>query len=291
MRHLFLRGLLLLLIAGPAAMVQASPIWQDAFHRTLAIPKAPTRIVSLSPATTENLFAIGAGAKVVGVTADCNYPPQARQKNTVGKFGHVQVEKLLHLKPDLIVATADMMPILAPLKSLTIPVVTLATPSLNSIANHLRMLGQLTGQAPQGQTAANQLEQAIKKLTQPLQSIKKRKTTFYLVWDKPLISASNSSFIGDVLRQSGADNVVGTTTAPFPHYNLERLLKQDPDTLIVPRSVATRLQLTAVPFARLKAVKHQAILRIDDDLISRPGPRIVNAMSQIIHFLYPTVKH
>ena len=109
---------------------------------------------------------------------------------------------------------------------------------------------------------------------------------FYLVWDQPLIAAGSASFIGDVLRLSGARNLVPDATQPFPHVSLEYLLKSDPEVLILPESLASRIQLNRSPFNRLQAVQGHRVLRLPDDLISRPAPRILQAMSQIIDFLH-----
>jgi iron complex transport system substrate-binding protein len=108
-----------------------------------------------------------------------------------------------------------------------------------------------------------------------------------LLWDQPLISAGPQSFIGDVLQLAGARNVVPQLQAPFPHISLEHLLKTNPDVLILPETVANRVKLNRSPFDQLQAVKQKRILLINDDLISRPAPRVLDALEKIVKFLYP----
>ncbi|PIQ24246.1 hypothetical protein COW36_10525 [bacterium (Candidatus Blackallbacteria) CG17_big_fil_post_rev_8_21_14_2_50_48_46] len=265
------------------------PAWafDDFFGRSLVWPAHPQRVVSLSPATTEMLYAVGASAQLIGVTSDCNYPVQARQKKQLGRFGNVPLETLVKLKPDLILVTADMKRVLAPLKRLKVPVLALETPSVAQIGRNLELMGQVTGHAPQGKQAAQAFQERLQRLRARIPHQKTAPRVFYLLWDQPLISAGSHSFIGDILNLAGAENAAPPSQAAFPHVSLEHLLRRDPDVLILPETVAPRIHLERPPFERLKAVKKGRILRINDDLISRPAPRVLDALELLIRFLYP----
>lgn len=267
---------LFLLLASPVSAAQ------DYFKRNLKIPAKAQRILSLSPATTEMLFAIGAEKKLIGVTHDCNYPAAATQKTRVGRFGQIQLEAIIKLKPDLILVTADMGQALQALKRINTPVLAFQTPNLQAIEQNLNELGQLTAQQTQAKQAATQFHQRLQALQKD-----KIKTTrvVYLVWDQPLIVANPHSFIGNALQLSGAQNVVNAGQAPFVHYSLESLLKANPQVLIVPKSIRSKLRLNQAPYNRLQAVKANRILTIEDDLISRPGPRVIQAVEQIHRYL------
>lgn len=255
---------------------------QDHFKRSLKWPAKPQRILSLSPATTEMLYAVGAAKQVVGVTNDCNYPAAAASKSKTGRFGQINLEKILKLKPDLIVVTADMGQAIEPLRRLRIPVLGFKTPSVTAIQNNLTELGTLTGHAGEAQKAVGSFKARLQKVKSD--SIASR-TVMYMVWDQPLVTATPSSFIGNVLSLSGGRNVVTSGTAPFINYSLEAMLRANPDVLILPKSVAGRLKLDQPPYNRLKAVQNKHVMRIDDDLISRPGPRVVTAIEQIHAYL------
>jgi iron complex transport system substrate-binding protein len=264
--------------------VEARPV-SDLFGRSLNWPQTPKRIISLSPATTEMAFAVGAGTQVVGVTQDCNYPPQARNKKQVGRFGAVQLEALVKLQPDLILVTADMKKVLTPLQRLKVPVLGFSTSGVAQIGNNLKLLGAVTGHLQAGQTAAENMQKRLKQIQKRIPK-DIHPSVFYLLWDQPLISAGPQSFIGDVLRLAGAHNSVPSVQAPFPHISLEHLIKADPEVMILPETVAGRVQLQRMPFNRLQAVKKGRILKINDDLISRPAPRVLDALEQIVNFLY-----
>ncbi|HEY9844129.1 MAG TPA: ABC transporter substrate-binding protein, partial [Candidatus Obscuribacterales bacterium] len=186
------------------------------------------------------------------------------------------------LKPDLIVATADMGQALEPLRRLAIPVIAFKTPNVAAIENNLLELGKLTGHLP---TAQKQVDGLKARLTHVQANKLKAPSVFYLVWDQPLVTATPGSFIGNVLTLSGAKNVVAAGKAPFINYSLESLLKANPDVLILPKSVAGRLKLDKPPFSRLKASQAKHIMTIEDDLISRPGPRVIQAIEKINAYL------
>lgn len=281
--HHLLSLLLLFLLTMPAFPVQAHA---DLFGRSLFWPAVPRRIVSLSPGTTEMLFAVGAGFQLVGVTRDCNYPVEARQKKQLGRFGQVPLEALVKLRPDLIVVTRDMARVLSPLQRLPVPVLALESPTVKQIGFNLQVLGQITGHPEQGRAAARLFQQRLQALRQRIPQHLPAPGVFYLLWDQPLISAGSRSFIGDVLTLAGSRNLSPISQAAFPHVSLEYLLKANPDFLVLPETVASRIDLRRPPFQRLRAVQQGRVLRLNDDLISRPGPRVLQALEQIIAFLY-----
>lgn len=274
----FNRALGFLLIACFLFTLRPAHATQDYWQRK-ALPKHPQRIVSLSPATTEMLYALGAEARLVAVTQDCNYPSAALKKPKVGRFGNILLEKILQQRPDLIVVTADMGSRLEPLKALSVPVLALETRHVQDIMNNARLLGKLT-----------QTEQRATALTQQWQGrlpkgVKKHPRAFYMVWHDPLMAASRQSFIGDLMERSGARNVVSNAKAPFLRYRQESLLKANPELLILPKSLAKQLKLEQGIYAHLAAVKHKRVLVLEDDLISRPGPRSFDALQQIHQYI------
>lgn len=263
----FLFCLPLFFISAP---VQAS----GDFWKRMPLPVKPQRILSLSPATTEILFALQAESKLVAVTDDCNYPAAAKNKPSVGRFGNILLEKIAKTSPDLIVTTADMQSRLEPLKALSIPVLALQTRHLQDLMDNTQTLGQLTQSTARANTLVKQWKASMPLLRS------RPPSTFYMVWHDPLMAASAQSFIGDLITKGGGKNVV-TASAPFLRYRLESLLKADPQLLILPKSLARQLDLSRAPYAKLQAVKRKHILVIDDDIISRPGPRSFEALRQI----------
>lgn len=273
MPRLLLLCLLCLCWALPAQALE------DHFQRTLTFPKRPLRIVSLSPANTELLYALGLEKQIVAVTSDCNYPPQATSKPQLGPFGTLPLEKILKLKPDLLVGTHEMGKALLPLKRLSIPLLTVASPSVEAIGDNLLVLGQATGRLKAAQVLRAGFFKRLKALSVPPSH-----TGFYLLWHQPLITASSHSFVGDVLRYSGVRNVVQSRNL-FPHYKAETLLRQNPSVIIVPESIYPKIQWQRPPYERLYAVQNQRLIQMNDDLISRPSLRILEAIVDLKHKL------
>lgn len=277
-----LRSRLLLVLSFMLILALPGTAAEDHFKRQLKWPALPQRILSLSPATTEMVYAVGADKQLVGVTHDCNYPAAAAGKVKVGPFGKIQLEAIVKLKPDLILVTADMGQALEPLRRLAIPVWAFKTPNVNAIESNLLELGRFSGHLPTAQKAVAAMQAHLSAVQKDRINVH---SVFYLVWDAPLVTASPGSFIGNVLSISGGRNVVSVGQAPFINYSLESLLKANPQVLILPRSVAGRMHLTQAPFNRLQAVQQKHLLVVEDDLISRPGPRVVQAIEKIHSYL------
>lgn len=271
----FLMGFLL--VWGALGMAHPAEAASDHWQRK-PLPSNPQRIVSLSPAGTEMLYALGAESRLVAVTQDCNYPAAASKKAKVGRFGNILLEKILQQRPDLIVATADMGSRLEPLKALPIPVLALETRHVQDILDNARLLGKLTHTDKRAVALTKQWQADLPKATA------KHPRAFYMVWHDPLMAASSQSFIGDLLQRSGAHNVV-TAKAPFLRYRQESLLKANPQLLILPKSLARQIKLDQGIYGQLAAVKNKRILVLEDDLISRPGPRSFEALRQIHHYI------
>ena len=257
----------------------AAPM-RDFFNRNINIPASPKRIVSLSPATTELLCALDLNDRIIGVTSDCNFPPGIKNKAKVGKFGFIDIEKLIALHPDMIICPKDMEIKLYDLKKIKVPLLAISNPNLKSIIDNVILLGKITGKEKKALMVAQTLIQKLK-------NIKKRPhpvTGYYLLWYDPMITASENSFIGDIIKRADIVNIVGKTKSSYLHYNMETLLKKNPDIIIIPKKIRGTFNLKKAPFNMLKAVKTNRVLVIDDDIISRPGPRSFDALIQIANF-------
>lgn len=252
----------------------------DYFSRNLKIPNSPTRIVSLSPAVTEMLYALGLEKKIVGVTTDCNYPAIANKKDKIGKFGFVNLEKLVSLKPDLLVANSDMGKQLESLGKLNIPLIALETPGIDGVIKNINFLGKLTDSEKKAKELSKNLQKRLLTVKKKINSRKAVKI-FYCVWPEPLITAGGKSFIGDLLRQAGGINIAESLSSPFSRYSIESLIAANPDYLIFPETTFATVNLEQTPWNRLDAVKKRKILKVNEDLYQRPAPRIMDALEEL----------
>jgi iron complex transport system substrate-binding protein len=248
------------------------------------------RIISLSPATTEILFAIGAGPMVVGVSDYCNYPPEATQRPRVGAVMTLNLEKTLSLRPDLFLTTDGNPRFYERLDRLSkAQIVQLSSVTLASVTQNIRDLGQVTGREAQADALANRIEAGLQKAQAEAKARKLRPRVFYMVWGEPLITAGPGSYLDDLIRTAGGVNAVRklSTGNPYPPYSWEALVAADPDVILAPRHLKPTLDRLRRTQPGMKAVKSGRIVLLDDDLVSRPGPRVLEALAQVSKAIAP----
>lgn len=285
-RHLVLY--LLLLLAVP---VQAAPVrLVDDTGQTLELARPPQRIVSLAPHLTELLFAVGAGAQVVGADSASDYPHAARKLPRVGDYSRISFERILALKPDLVVVwvggnrAADI----HGLEKLGVPVLHTQAARIGDVARLLRLIGQASGHGGEGEAAAAAFSERLAALRRQYAG-GEPVPVFYQVWDRPLMTVGGSHWISDALALCGARNVFADLDAASPVVSREAVLRRAP-ALIVGGSDAPELRLSWARFASLPAVRDDAFVRVDADRLHRPTPRLIEGIAELCAALRPYVR-
>ncbi len=288
MRHWHKLGVCLtigLISAGTCGSRPVSALaLKGAFNRPLILPANPVRVISLSPATTEMVYAIGAERRLLATTDDCNYPPAAKGKAHTGKFGVVNTEHLLAMHPDLILATAEMAPKLTGLRHLPCPVLAVNTPTLASIAASVRQIGTLLKadrQAAAWETGWRKRLAAVQQrrpVTKP--------AVFFVLWPEPLMTVSDHTFIGDLIRLAGGRNIAGTVPAPYPLFSWESVIAGKPDWVVYTASLGKK-GLQGGRWPSLAAIRQGRTLELARDLVERPGPRSLDALEILNRALAP----
>lgn len=259
-----MRWLLWMLLWGACAL-PAHALQDLAGHR---VPPADyRRIISLAPSNTELLYAIGWGERLVGVTDMCDYPPEARRKPHVGGAENLSVEQVLSLRPDLVLAIPSRSPALRQLaRMLRAPVVVLESDSLEAVARNAEALGSVIG--PAGTTFASRFRLELA----AIQPAKHHPSVFYMVWDRPLMSAGAGTFLDDLIRRAGGRNLA--TERGYRPFSEERLIAGAPQVVLYPSNLAAAA-------ARLKTRLPRArFVPLSADEVSRPGPRVLAAIRQ-----------
>jgi iron complex transport system substrate-binding protein len=258
---------------------------------SVAIAAVPHRIISTMPAVTEILFALGLDNQVVGVTTNCNYPPSAKRKEKIGGF-FINLEKVVALKPDLIVMQEDAQRRdVDRLRNQRLPVMTIKPKNVDEVLASIVAVGQATGKeaAARALTAEmrRRLERARPKSVGLELLLRKRPRALVIVGVEPLVVAGEGSFISDILKRAGVENVGARVRGEYPQYSLEKMIEENPSYLIVPRGLANfgKFQRDR-RWQNIEAVKNGKILLIDQDIISRPGPRVVDAVEMVANFVY-----
>lgn len=243
----------------------------------------PQRIISTMPNITEILFAMGLEERVVGVTTNCNYPPEARLKPKIGRET-VNLEKIVSLKPDLILMLEDAQKKdVERLRELDLPVFTINPHSVDQIIDSINEIGRVTGMTDEAIEVSSKIEEDASYYRQ--QTLVKR-SVFVVVGTKPLITIGPNNFVNDAVFIAGGINIAADAKAAYPQYNPEQLIQDDPQILIVPNDLTTLAKLKKDRvFKRLSAVRKNKVLFMDPDILFRPGPRIGEAITQMSEFI------
>jgi len=266
------------LLAGAASELTL----QDDLGRTLKLAAPASRVVSLAPGITESLFAIGAGEELVGVTTYCTYPPEARQKRSVGEMLSPSVEAITALSPDLVVATVEgnLRDDVLALERIGIPVFITNPRSLEGIRRSITQLGILTGHRQEAQRLTADLKRREDSLRHEASTPPVR--TLLILALRPLVVVGGGTFLDDLLSAAGAENLGAESAGSYPTISRESVAVGDPEVLVLLSDAAadTSTLLEQYPeWRRLSAVRHDRLVILDADLLARPGPRALEGLA------------
>lgn len=262
----------------------------DDLGRSLEINVPVRRIVSLAPAITENLFAIGAGDRLVGVTTVCNYPAEVTKLPRIGDFGSPAYERIRALKPDIAIvdiAKVDMSTIDNATRRMGITIFVQSSRRYADVPRHLEQLGVLTGHQTAAASQAKALRTTEAEVTRKVAGAP-RASVFVEVGTSPLYGAGPGSFVDDLLRIAGGVNVLKGPN-PYPQVNKETLLATNPEHYVIASGgdmSGTPGSLPA-PLNRIAAAKKGNIHRIPSDFLFRPTPRLAKGLLALLHALHP----
>ncbi len=257
----------------------------DDAGQEITLQRPAQRIVSLAPHITELLFAVGAGATVVGTSEYSDYPDAARAIPRVGGGGGLDLEAILALQPDLVIAWKSGNPAgqTRHLQQLGLPVFFSEPRRMEDIATSLKRFGQLTGRQAEARIQA-------RAFTDRLQALRRRYsggdvvTVFYETWEHPLMTVNGRHIISDVIRLCGGRNVFADLPALAPQIDREAVLAANPDVIVA--GDASGEQLAAWHrWPELAAVRHQHLYSIPRELLVRDTPRLLEGAGQLCRLL------
>ena len=281
------------LAAFAASFVSANPITvKDDAGAVVRLSQPAQRIISLAPHATELLFAAGAGQKVVAVSEWSDFPAAATKLPKVSSVNGIQFEKVLALRPDLVVlwGSGQGQRDAERLRQLGLSVFLSEPRSLQAIADSLLRLGQLAGSTAQAQHAAQQFQQQWQQLQQRYASAQPRLSVFVQISARPLLTIGGRQFLSDLLRGCGGSNVfadVGLDAFPVLP---EQVLRRQPQVMLtLGENTATLQQWQSWP--QLPAIQRQQLYSLPADPLSRPGPRLVEGAKMLCHTLAQARSH
>lgn len=256
----------------------------DELDRTVHIPIRPERIVSLAPSVTETLFALEAGDRVVGVTSYCDYPPAARLKESVGDTLKPSVERIVALRADLvIVSTASQLESsVQKLEELGIPVYVTNPRTVEGVLESIAAIGGIIGAADVARQLTDKLRSRIAS-NESWTAEGTRPSVFVILGTEPLITAGAASFINDLVNRAGGRSISADVSGDYPQYSLETAVAKQPEVIFLQAGGSVLPE-------RLKETPAAAagrVYRLDDDLLLRPGPRVVDGLEQMAARIHP----
>jgi iron complex transport system substrate-binding protein len=261
--------------------------------REVTIEAQPQRIASLSPAATETLFAIGAGDQVVAVDMYSNYPEEAISREQLDAY-EPNLEAIAAVEPDLVLLFYDPGELADSLERLGITTAVLGsveeTPeSVEAVFDQIRLLGQITGHMQEAEDLVAEMEDRVDAIEEALADVEQGPRIFHEV-DATLYTAAPDSFVGGLYKILKAQNIAAGADQPFPQLSQEVIIESDPEVIILADGAYGESPDTVKGrpgWGSISAVRNDRVFVIDPDLVSRPGPRCVEALETLAGFLYP----
>ena len=270
----------------------------------LAAAPPPQRIVSTAPSITEMLYALGLGDRVAGVTTFCNYPPQAAKKPKIGTYLRPDVEMILSLRPDVVLAERSMIRQAITLPTLKLNVVELDDATITGILESIRQIGAVCGVPERAGKLCSSIQGGLDSVRGRTKGLPRRRVLF-VVGRTPgriedLIAAGRSSYLNEVMEIAGGENVMADAAIAYSKVSLEEVLVRDPEVIIdmgeMSRTVGvTEAEKRAVVtlwnrYPNLTAVKRKRVFAVASDIFVVPGPRVIEAAREFGRLIHPEVK-
>lgn len=269
---------------------QAQREFTDEAGRKVVVAKEINRVVSLAPNLTEIVFAVGAGERLVGDTEYCDYPEAAKKVAKIGDTLHPSVERIIALRPQLVlVSTASQLEAFT--KQLTeqnISVYVTNPGSLDGVFRSIEAVGMLLGTEQQAAPLVAGLKRRAGAVEAATKSVKPI-TVFYQVAGEPLYTIGREAYLTDLVRRAGGVSVTAELTGAFPRYSDESALAARPEAIILPTggAMGSANSTVAAPLKNSPAVLSNRVYKINDDHLSRPGPRLVDGLEEMARALHP----
>ena len=280
--YIALAGILSLGLSG-YQLADAAEAYDD--EGTLVSLTAPaTRIISLAPSLTEVLYAVGAGNKVIGVVEFSDYPPEARSLPVVGRYDSLDLETLLALQPDLVIAWRSGNPRAAinRLRELGLTVYVAEPQDLDTVASHLDRIGTLAGTGTEASEASANFRRQLQDL-RARYSLREPVRTFYQVWNRPLITAGGTELINDIISLCGGTNIFKELSRVAPKVSVESVLSRDPQIIVASGMDQERPEWLDSwrDWTELSAVRDDKLFFIPPDLMQRHTPRALEGAQRL----------
>ena len=299
MRTFLVSSLLFLLVfAGAVSAADWEPVTiTDDLGVTVTIDKYPERIVSLSPANTEILFALGLGDRIVGVTEYCTYPEAALSKDKIGGFSTINTEKIAVLNPDLLVAAdGNSEETIAHLRELGYTIITVNADTIDTTLADIRLIGKAAGVESAAEELVSSMQADLAEIAEKTKGAEKP-TILHCMWTDPLWVSGSGTFQDEMISAAGGVNAAAAEGG-WVALTMEKFLTMNPDIIVVDSGdgmgVGTddalkNFFLKDSRMQSLSAVQNERVYVVNADIIDRGGPRIVEGVEALAEIAHPDI--
>lgn len=260
----------------------------DSYDREVSLEKIPERIVSLSPGATETIFALGKEAALVGRSDYDDYPKEALNITSVGGIQDPNVEKIAELKPELVIAGAHFpKETVKKLEDLGVKVAVLyGAENFDGAYKNITDISSLLNAMDKGQKIVDDMKKKVSEVEAKVNSLSKPKIYYVVGYGKTDFTAGGDTFIGQIIEKAGGDNVAKDVKGWS--YSFEKIVENKPELLVVSDKFDTKKTLVAAErYKDLPAVKDGKVYEIDDNMLSRQGPRQADGLEALAKILHP----
>ena len=258
-----------------------------------SVVEASPRYISLAPSTTEILFALGLDKEIVGVSAFCNYPSQARSKTKVGDFSSPNIEKIISLNPDYIFCTGlEQASVITQLRQLRYNVYVADPVNTAELFKTISEIGEITHKSKEASILIESMKSEIEEVASKVKLIshEKRIKVFIEIWHEPLMTVAHGSFVDELITLAGGINIAHDLRRPYSNFSSEKVIGSNPQCIIMAymdKEPPLKLIKQRFGWDKIDAVKNGRVFNdINPDIFLRPGPRISKGLAEIYKRFY-----
>ena len=272
--------------------IYASKILTDQMGRKVTIPDNPIRVVSLAPSITEIVFALEQEYRLVGVTRFSDFPRAAKKLPKVGSFVHLDLEKIVSLKPDLCIAIKDGNPraVVNRLESLNIPVYAVNPRNLKTVMKTISEIGTFLNAGEKANSVVQDMKSRIERVKTKTANVTYRPRVFFQIGISPIVSAGTNTFAHELIELAGGNNL-SKGQIPYPRFSKEQVLSLSPEVFIITsmsrNTIFEQVKKEWSKWPRLPAVRDKRIHLEDSNLFDRPTPRLVDGLENLARRIHP----
>ena len=285
--------LIILLFSLPQS--SHATVFYDSLGRNVILYSSPTRIISLAPSITEMIYFLGLGDRLVGVTRFSYFPKEAQKKPKVGAYTDINVEKVITLNPDLVIATADgnRRGDVEMLEQAGIPVYVVNPRKVNQVLDTIERLGEVCGVTDRAKRLVGYLRERVARVVKTVRN-KGRPLALLIINVKPLMSVNQSTIHHNIIQLAGGKNIAGDQPITYPKLSMEEVIRRRPDVIIISSMERggefEKARKEWYQWPTLPAVQKGQVYLIDSDLIDRAAPRIVNGLEEMARLIHSEIE-